>query len=48
MAAMRQHKIRLDANLRRIGLRMQGFEVRGWRKISGKPRLAKRRRKTRG
>jgi hypothetical protein len=47
MAAMRQHKVRLDANLRRIGLRLQGFEVRGWRKASGKLRSASRRRKSR-
>ena len=30
-AAVRVHKTRVDAQLRACGLRLQGFEVRGWR-----------------
>ena len=33
VAAMRVHKTRLDAILRASGLRMQGFEVRGWHSL---------------
>jgi hypothetical protein len=31
LASMRVQKLRVDALLRPFGLRMQGFEVRGWR-----------------
>jgi len=30
-AALTVHKARVDAQLRPLGLRLQGFEVRGWR-----------------
>ena len=35
MAALRLEKARLGAILQAYGLRMQGFEVRGWRGVSG-------------
>ena len=32
-AALRASKIRMAADLARVGLRLQGYEVRGWRKL---------------
>ena len=46
-AALRVQKTRLDARLRPFGLRLQGFEVRGWR-ISPLRRLLSDMRRFRG
>jgi hypothetical protein len=45
-AALRLHKTRLDAQLRPFGLRLEGFEIRGWRTSPLRPRLMAIRRPT--
>jgi hypothetical protein len=46
-AALRLQKLKLDAQLRPFGLRLQGFEVRGWRTSPLRPALQALRRPTR-